>query len=88
MATLLGVSTDRAFLDKQQARLEKACQDMTDITETLLALVRVESATVQGECVLDHEFLERLIEDSRQLLDNKPVEVTIDVIKYPDGAST
>ncbi len=79
VATLLGLSSDRTFLDKQQARLEKACQNMTDITETLLALVRVESATVQGESVLDHAFFEELIEDSRQLLDNKPVEVAIEV---------
>lgn len=75
VVTLLGVSGDSQFIDKQRQRLETSCQNMQDITETLLSLVRQTPFPPDVTTVLDQSFIERLVDEHRLLIRDKNIRV-------------
>lgn len=89
VATLLGVSRDaqfidkqvidKQFIDKQRQRLETSCQNMQDITETLLSLVRQTPFPQDVTTVLDQSFIEQLVDEYRLLIRDKNIKVHINV---------
>ncbi|WP_252178992.1 HAMP domain-containing sensor histidine kinase [Endozoicomonas sp. 4G] len=89
VAGLLEISNAPAFVEKQRLRLERACRDMTDISETLLSLVREQKASIQASSMIDRPFIEQLVEENKTLLQGKPVAISIDageelVLNAPD----
>ncbi|WP_066014688.1 sensor histidine kinase [Endozoicomonas atrinae] len=82
VATLLGVSREssvieKPFIDKQRQRLETSCQNMQDITETLLSLVRQTPFPEDVTTVLDQAFIEQLVDEHRLLIRDKAIQVHI-----------
>ncbi|MFK0571001.1 sensor histidine kinase [Endozoicomonas sp.] len=75
VATLLGVSREPVFIDRQRQRLENSCQNMQDITETLLSLVRQKPFPSDVRTIVDQSFIERLIDEHLQLIQDKTIVV-------------
>ncbi|WP_172806844.1 sensor histidine kinase [Endozoicomonas arenosclerae] len=86
---LLEISKEPEFLEKQRVRLERACRDMTDISETLLSLVREKKNGIEARSMIDQSFVELLVEENQMLLEGKDVRVVVDaksavMINAPD----
>lgn len=82
--TLLGESTDKAFLDKQRQRLLKANNNMNEFIETLLNLTKpIDDLALQKRQVSTEE-LSAIIEDHTHLIIDKEVTWQIKLVAKPE----
>ncbi|MGD8577600.1 MAG: HAMP domain-containing sensor histidine kinase, partial [Thiohalophilus sp.] len=64
-------------------RIERACQEMTELGSALLLMAKEDSSDSPAPMVLVAEVLQESLEKHRYLLQDKPVEVSLD-IQAPD----
>ncbi|MGO0308984.1 sensor histidine kinase [Endozoicomonas acroporae] len=83
VATLLTISTEPSFIQRQQQRLIKATTDMNDVVETLLGLIRDAGQERSVPTSIGRDILEQVLEDNRQLLTSKAVDAGVILISNP-----
>ncbi|WP_196221501.1 sensor histidine kinase [Sansalvadorimonas verongulae] len=81
VGALLDVSSEPEFIQRQKRRLLNAATAMNDVIDTLLNLAREEKESLKTALEVDHSFLDQIIDDHRQLLRGKAVEVNVSIHK-------
>ena len=87
--SLLGQSTNPAFIEKQRVRLLHASNEMNDFVTTLLSLTREESLNNLTPRMLTKDEMHNILVEHEHLLTGKPVSWSVNmsgstVIKAPE----
>ncbi len=82
--TLLGESTDKAFIEKQRQRLLKASNSMNEFVETLLNLTKPIDELALKIRQVPTEELSSIIEEHAHLISNKEVTWKIKMLAKPE----
>ncbi|MBR7889657.1 HAMP domain-containing histidine kinase [Marinomonas sp. A79] len=80
VATLLGKSDSKDFLERQRQRMNKACQEMEDYITTLLSLTRAEDLSSIAYRSIENNELEAIRDGHLGYLVNKSVTVQIEQV--------
>lgn len=83
---ILEVSAEPEIVAKQCTRLKKATATMTEFVDTLLSLTKSIATQPHQRLIIDQQEVEEVIEHHKYLLENKHIEIVID-IKQPTQIS-
>lgn len=84
VATLLGVSSEPSFVARQQQRLARASNEMNDVVETLLSLIRKSRQEPMVPTRINRAFVQQIIDDHQPLLQEKNVRIHINLTNEPE----